>query len=130
KLKLSAHKAEENFLICVLNAAEISSETVLIQLLACLAVPETAGVRGDLVCQDYLAVVCLSELKLEVDKSYAEICHVCRENLVYLESHGGYLVEFFLCAEVDGCDVIFVYHGIAQSVVLVAVLKNCACHLC
>ncbi len=54
-LFLAEHAVQDLF-VSVLYAAEVTAEAVLIQLLMGLAIPEAAGVGGDLVSQHKLTV--------------------------------------------------------------------------
>lgn len=59
-----------NFLIGFHDAAEVLTETILVELLHGLLVPEPAPVRRELIAKEELAVE-LAELKLEVNKDKA-----------------------------------------------------------
>ena len=62
-----------NFGICFLNAAQITAETVLIQLFAGGAIPQAAGIRADLIGQNDTAISGLAELQLKVHQCHATL---------------------------------------------------------
>ena len=66
-----------DLLVSVLNAAHISAETILVELLVGCGIPEAAGVRRDLVSKNDLTVVA-AELDLEVDEVDVELLEEAR----------------------------------------------------
>src|SRR5699024_7746942 len=80
--KLLAHEAAAHLLISALHVAQVATETVLIQLLAGLGVPEAAGVGADLVGQDDGAVEGLAELQLEVHQGHAALGQSLLQELI------------------------------------------------
>ena len=69
---MSSHQTAQNLLIRAFHIAQIAAETILIQLFAGLAVPETAGIRGNLVGK-HDASIETAELELEVNQLNAQI---------------------------------------------------------
>lgn len=74
-----------DLLVSVLNAAHVSAETILVELLMGCGIPEAAGIRGDLVSKNDLTVVA-AELDLEVDEVDVELLEEAEHELIYLES--------------------------------------------
>ena len=60
----------EHLLIGILYVAEVAAETVLIQFLLRVAVPEAAVVRRNLIGKNDLPVSISAELQLEVNEIY------------------------------------------------------------
>ena len=65
---LFAEHAVHHLAVGILHTAHVAAETVLIELFMGVDVPEAAGIRGNLVCEDNLAVGGLAEFDLEVDE--------------------------------------------------------------
>ena len=53
-------QSAEYFFVCILYIAQVSSESVLVQLLMGILIPETACIRRNLVSQNNLAVIAYS----------------------------------------------------------------------
>jgi hypothetical protein len=69
-LRLKQAETAGDLLIGLLDAAEVLTEAVLIELLVGLDVPQPAAIGADLVGEDYpaeIAVPDAAELELEVD---------------------------------------------------------------
>src|SRR5919112_5993236 len=115
-----SHSAE-HLGVGVFDAPQVVPETVLVQLLAGLFVPETAGVGRDLIRKHEVALGVLSGLYLEVDEDYAAFVEERREDLVDLEAQ--LLAELqVLVGDTELPEVIPVQQGVSELVVLVAQL--------
>src|SRR5699024_513783 len=77
-------QSSEHFVISVLYVPHISSETVLIQLFMGLFIPQTAGIRGNLVGKDHLALIA-AELDLKVYQVDSQASEILLHDLVDLE---------------------------------------------
>src|SRR6187431_3206798 len=75
-----------DLLVRVLDAAQVLAETILIELLPRLRVPQPARVRRDLVAEIELAAVA-SELELEVDEEQTLPHEERAQHLVDPERH-------------------------------------------
>src|SRR5699024_3842936 len=80
-----AHESAHNFLKCFLSAAEVTTEQVFVQMCTGLDVPETAGVRADLVSQYDGTVSGLTEFQLEVNQNDAQTQQVFFHHIVDFE---------------------------------------------
>jgi hypothetical protein len=69
---LLSEQTAEYLLICVLHIAHVAAEAVLIQLFLGYAVPETAGIRRNLIGKHDGAVRGFAVLQLEIDELYVE----------------------------------------------------------
>ena len=65
------HQPLHDFGVCLLHAAQIPAEAVLIQLFSGGSIPQAAGIGADLVGQDDAAVRGPAELQLEVCQRHA-----------------------------------------------------------
>src|SRR3712207_9538901 len=70
----------------LLHSTKIPPEAVLVQPLAGLLVPESAGVRAYLVGQHELSVPIPADLYLEVDEQDAPLVEEGRQDGVYLQA--------------------------------------------
>ena len=59
--------------ICILNTAKITTKAILIQLFPRLAIPETAGIRTNLIGEYDTSVRKPTELQFEINKRYAAL---------------------------------------------------------
>ena len=119
---LFPYKPAHDFLIRILDAAEVAAEAVLVELLVGLDVPEAAGVGAYLVGEDDGPVAQAAELELEVHKLDAVLEQQRLEQLVYEEGvalDGLYLLRR---GELESQGVVGVYERVAQLVVLVGEL--------
>ena len=89
-----------------------------------LGIPEAAGVGRNLVRQHDGAVAGLAELQLEVDQLDARLLQEAAQELVDFQGIAGNQLDLLLGGPAHGGDVVFVDHGVAQVVVLVAVLND------
>src|SRR5712691_4038542 len=80
------HDASVDFLVCVLDASEILTEAILVELLARRRVPQAAGVGRNLVAEVQLAAMA-SELELEVHEEQAALLQVGPQHAVDPERH-------------------------------------------
>ena len=87
-------------------------------------IPEAAGVRADLVCQNDGAVRQAAELELEVDQTDVGVQHDLLQHFVDLEGVLGDGVQLLLSGQIKGQGVVVVDERIMQIIVLVAVLEN------
>ena len=76
----------QDLVICAFNIAEVAAETILIQFFVSFAVPETAGIRRNLVRKHNCAVAQSSELKFEIDKLDVDFRKECGQNFVDFQS--------------------------------------------
>lgn len=79
--------AAHHFIVCVLNAAHIAAETVLIQLLVRFGIPKTAGIRRDFVRQNDSSVRQSAELQLEIDQLHAKPREIFLQHAIDRERH-------------------------------------------
>lgn len=112
-----------NFLIGFHDAAEVLTETILVELLHGLLVPEPAPVRRELIAKEELAVE-LAELKLEVNKDKACVVEELLEDVVDLEAQGLHLIDVLLGAPAEGDDVGVIDHRIMKGIILQEELKG------
>ena len=91
-------------------------------------VPEAAGIRGNLVCEDNLAVGGLAEFDLEVDEVNADALEELQHELVDLQSHRADLINLLLRCKAGSEDMVIVDHRVAEIVVLVAELQDRYAH--
>ena len=105
-------------MIGVLNAAEISSESVFVHLFVSLYVPQSACIRRDLVCQDNLSVI-ETEFDFEVNQLEAFVKEELFERIVYDSCVLLYLFELFFSYQIECDSVWFTHERIAEVVVLV-----------
>ena len=113
-----------NLGVCVFHAAHVPAETVLVHLLAGLDVPQAAGIRGDFVRQNDLAVGGLAELELEVNEDNVQRVEVLLHDLVYLERHGLDGLDLLAGRSLERYSVVSVHQRIAEVVVLVGELDG------
>ena len=121
---LFAKHTVHHLTVGVLHAAHVAAEAVLVELFVCLEIPETAGVRGNLIGEDERAVGQTPKLELEVDQTHAEGAEVFGQHLVDAESHGLDRLDLLAGRELQGNRVIGVEQGIVQIVVLVGELDG------
>src|SRR5699024_1781080 len=117
-------QAFEDLVVGLFHVAQISSETVFVQLLVGVHIPQTAGIRGNLVCQDDGSVRQFSELDLEVDQLHAGVQEILLQKLVDFTGICFDGINLFLGSQSQSQRVVIVDEGIAQRVVLVAELQN------
>ena len=72
-------------MVAFIDVVHISSEAVLVQFFMGGRIPEAAGVRRDLVCQDDGAVAELAEFELEVYQVDVDALKELLEDVVDLE---------------------------------------------
>ncbi|MPM45217.1 hypothetical protein SDC9_91903 [bioreactor metagenome] len=113
-----------DFLVCSENVAEVLAEAVLVEVVACGAVPEAAGVRRYLVGEDEAALHVLAEFKLEIDQHDALLREVILKDRVDAQRDILVLVELFLRGPAEEQRVVLDDEGISERVVLVAHLKK------
>ena len=89
-----------------------------------LLVPQTAGIRGDLVGQQQRAVGGAAHFDLEVDQLDVDLGEDLDQGLVDLAGQRGDLGEILASAYVEGHQVIVVDERIVQIIVLQEVLKH------
>src|SRR3990170_8033879 len=111
------HHLSQDFLVGLFDLAQVSPEPVLVHLLARRLVPEPAPVRGYLVPEEHLSFV-LAELKLEVNEYYTSNAEKFRKDSVDLERRFLHLCELRVGCPAEYPRVVFVYHGVAERVVL------------
>src|SRR5579862_1999686 len=121
-------KTPRNFLISLLDLAEVAAEAVLVELLVGLHVPEAAIIGADLVSEHQAHLVVLviepAEFELEVDEPDADAEEQAREEIVDAERHLHDLVEILGRGPAKAGDVLLGDHRIAELVVLVIVLND------
>ena len=88
------------------------------------AVPETAGIRRNLVRKHNCAVAQSSEFKFEIDKLDVDFRKECGQNFVDFQSVFFYRFKLLRRAETHCKNMAVVNHGIAQCIVLVAKFEN------
>ena len=86
-------------MISLFGTAHISAETILVQLLVGLNIPQTAGIRRNLICQNDGAICQASEFNLEVDQTNADAEEELLQNFVNFASIVLNGVDFFLCSK-------------------------------
>ena len=100
-------QSAEYFFVCILYIAQVSSESVLVQLLMGILIPETACIRRNLVSQNNLAVIA-AELNLEINQVNVQSAKIFLQHFVYFKRIFSDIVNFLLggksqCQRVIAC---------------------------
>src|SRR5690242_21028891 len=107
--------------------AEVAAETVLVELLVRLDVPQPAGIRRDLVGDDDAHQVVLPEpagLHLEIDEPDADAEEQPGEEVVNADRERHDVVDLLRRRPAEGGDVLLRHHRIVELVVLVIELDD------
>ena len=123
-LLLYALQSRVNLTVGVDNIAQIATEAVFVQPLVGLDIPKSAGVGANLVGKDNLAVGCATKLNLKVDKIDTDTLKEDGQHLVKFCSGLVYVVELFVCHQIQCNGVVVVDKRVAKCVVLVADVKD------
>src|SRR5882724_13664593 len=93
-------QASRDFLIGLFDVAEVTAETVLVQLLTGLGVPKPAIIRADLIGEDqahFLVLIEPAVFQLEVDQTQADAEEETEQEIVDPERHRQDLVDVLGC---------------------------------
>src|SRR5437660_858302 len=115
--------AARDLLVCLLDAAEVASETILVELLSRAAVPEPAGIGADLVAENDRAVMA-AELELHVDEDDAALGDERPQDCVYLQRELDHAIDLRLRRHPEDAHVPLVDHRIVEGVALVVELDD------
>src|ERR1700712_2588737 len=112
--------------------AEIPAETILVELLVRLDVPQPAGVRRDLVGDDdshHVVFEQAAAFHLEIDQTDADAEEETGEEVVDADGERHDVVDFLRRCPAERGDVLFRDHRVVELVVLVIELDDRARHL-
>src|SRR6201996_4548797 len=116
-----------HFGIGLQQTAEIPAETVLVELLVRLDVPQPARVRRDLVGDDdphHLVLEQAATFHLEIDQADADAQEESGQEVVDAEGERHDVVDRLRRRPAEGGDVLFRHHGVVELVVLVIELDD------
>ena len=121
-------QSAEYLLVGILHISQVPAEPVLVQLLVGILIPQTAGIRGNLIRQNNLAVEA-AKLNLEVNQINVQAVEILDKLLVHFKCILGDVVNLLLGGQAKCQRIVAVDEGIAQVVVLVAKLQGGALEL-
>ena len=104
--------------------AQVPAEAVLVQLLARGLVPETAGIRGDLIGQDNGAVGQTAELQLKVHQGDPHLLEEVLQQRIDPEGQGNNGIDLLLGGQLQGPGVVGIDEGVPQGIVLIGKLNG------
>ena len=121
-------KTTEYFLVSIFYIAQIAAETVLIQFFMCFLIPQSAGIRRNLIGQNNLSMV-TAKLDLKVDQLDAEAVEILSHHIIYLKGILCDRIDLLLRRQVQCQCVVAVDERIAQIIIFIAELQGRTCKL-